>query len=47
MKYKRTLKEYIESKINVYYRAKDISDKTYIKDTNENFDLVIKLFRCC
>ena len=45
LKDKRTLKEYIESKINVYYRAKDISDKTYIKDTNENLDLVIKLLR--
>ena len=36
---------YIKSKINVFYRGKDIKDKTYIKITDENIEIVIKILR--
>ena len=36
---------YIKSKINVFYRGKDIKDKTYIKITDENIEAVIKMLR--
>ena len=42
---KINLAEYIKSKINVFYRGKDIKDKTYIKITNENIETVIKILR--
>ena len=35
-KKKIDLINYIKSKINVFYRGKDIKDKTYIKVTDEN-----------
>ena len=33
---------YIKSKINVFYRGKDIKDKDYIIITKENIEIVIK-----
>ena len=36
---------YIKSKINIFYRGKDIKDKDYIKITNENIEIVIKILR--
>ena len=36
---------YIKSKINIFYRGKDIKDKDYIKITEENMEIVIKLLR--
>ena len=36
---------YIKSKINVFYRGKDIKDKAYIKVTDENIETVIKILR--
>ena len=42
---KINLIEYIKTKINVFYRGKDIKDKTYIKVTNENIETVIKILR--
>ena len=38
---KRTLIDYIKSKIDVFYRAKDIKDKNYIKNTEKNILNVI------
>ena len=42
---KINLIDYIKSKINVFYRGKDIKDKTYVKITNENVETVIKILR--
>ena len=42
---KINLINYIKSKINVFYRGKDIKDKTYIKITDENIETVIKILR--
>ena len=42
---KINLINYIKSKINVFYRGKDIKDKTYIKVTDENIETVIKILR--
>ena len=36
---------YIKSKINIFYRGKDIKDKDYIKITEENMEIVIKILR--
>ena len=36
---------YIKSKINIFYRGKDIKDKDYIKITDENMEIVIKILR--
>ncbi len=36
---------YIKSKINIFYRGKDIKDKDYIKITDENIEIVIKILR--
>ena len=36
---------YIKSKINVFYRGKDIKDKDYIIITKENIEIVIKILR--
>ncbi len=40
---KRTLIDFIRSKIDVFYRAKDIKDKNYIKDTEKNILNVIQI----
>lgn len=42
---KINLINYIKSKINVFYRGKNIKDKTYIKITDENIEIVIKILR--
>ena len=36
---------FIKSKINIFYRGRDIKDKDYIKVTKENLEIVIKLLR--
>ena len=36
---------YIKSKINIFYRGRDIKDKDYIKITDENMEIVIKILR--
>ena len=40
---KSTLIDYIKSRIDVFYRAKDIKNKNYIKDTEKNILNVIQL----
>ena len=42
---KVNLINYIKSKINVFYRGKDIKDRAYIKVTDENMETVIKILR--
>ena len=42
---KINLANYIKSKINVFYRGKDIKDRAYIKITDENIEIVIKMLR--
>jgi hypothetical protein len=42
---KVNLVDYIKSKINVFYRGKDIKDRAYIKVTDENMETVIKMLR--
>ena len=42
---KNILFDFIKSKIDLFYRAKDIKDKTYIKITNENLDIIVKILR--
>ena len=42
---KTILIDYIKSKIDFFYRAKDIKDKNYIKFINENIEIIIKLLR--
>ena len=40
---KMTLINFVKSKIDVFYRAKDIKDKNYVKDTEKNILNVIKM----
>ena len=42
---KTILIDYIRTKIDYFYRAKDIKDKNYIKFINENIEIIIKLLR--
>ena len=42
---KINLINYIKSKISVFYRGKDIKDKSYIKVTDENIETSIKILR--
>ena len=42
---KQTLMEYIKSKIEIFYRAKDIKNKNYIKITEQNLLYVIQILR--
>ena len=42
---KTILIDYLKSKIDYFYRAKDIKDKNYIKFINENIEIIIKILR--
>ena len=42
---KNILIDFLKSKIDFFYRAKDIKDKNYIKFINENIEIIIKLLR--
>jgi hypothetical protein len=42
---KKNLVDCVKSKINVFYRGIDIKDRAYIKITDENNDIVIKMLR--
>ena len=42
---KTILIDFLKSKIDFFYRAKDIKDKNYIKFINENIEIIIKLLR--
>ena len=43
---KRNLIDFIISKIDLFYRAKDIKDKNYIKKTEKNILYVISMLNC-